>query len=302
MSFLYLWCTERTPPSLPSLGRHLFRCVDCPRDRHLRSLEYQIKAAQLLSSHQPSTMSSSFHNMPSDQQLRKEDDSFGRGRSWYDVLKRLPFKKTRLGSLPGEIRELIYEHVLIVPPWKLPIIVRPPTVQNIELTEEAESLATLSISRKPKPICAAIKQVCRKIHEEAGHIFFAQNSFRCESVHNLRQFLERIGPNGRNGLTVLKADSLLSLEGSWESEESLKRFGEFAGISSVQRQRMASDTSSTLGRDAREVSRLLAECKKPRKFNIDTQNDDDLMLALWLTDIPGWWMLRSTSWTLPIGL
>lgn len=210
-------------------------------------------------------------------------------RSWYDVLKRVHFEQTRIGLLPGEVRELIYECVLIVPLSQLPIILRPPTWRGVDLSEDPELCGESSEFRKPMVTYAALTQVCRKIHQEANHIFFAKNSFRCKSILNLRRFLESIGSNHLNELTSLHMDSILSLGLKWKNKESLDRFCNRANIlPGVKREIMAFDTQWQLGQDAIDVQELLGECTNLRKVCFGIQDYGDLVIARWITDIPGY--------------
>lgn len=97
-----------------------------------------------------------------------------------------PFHETRLGRLPAEVRQMIYQHVLIASPSQSRIILRRPKVPDTETepskdtaadaslagvsNEAAEEIAphaTLTLSERQKMPNIAILQICRRVSQEA---------------------------------------------------------------------------------------------------------------------------------------
>lgn len=115
--------------------------------------------------------------------------------------------------------------------------------------------------------------MCRQIHQEANHLFFAQNPFHLNTAHILRGFLESLGQIRRNGLTILYLDSLLTPEPNWTEEDCVE---------------LASETSLTIGQDAKEASRLLGKCKNLRKIYLEVRFCEDPIYISFLTGMYGY--------------
>ena len=137
-----------------------------------------------------------------------------------------PFPETCLGRLPGEVRNLIYEHLLIFPPSQPTRYLRvPPDTDTqsgispargvtVTMNSEAASvnLPTLALgqqSRSAKVSYVAILQTCRQVNREAYHIFYANNAFHFTSAPDLINFLIGIGPLRRAELTTLYLEGLV---------------------------------------------------------------------------------------------
>lgn len=108
-----------------------------------------------------------------------------------DTEQQRPFPETPLGRLPGEIREMIYEHLLVAPSLqqmrylRVPLIaatnsdMMPAKGANVTADSKAASaeppqLAPAPYSRSAKVSCLAILQTCRQMNREAYHIFYAK--------------------------------------------------------------------------------------------------------------------------------
>ena len=132
-----------------------------------------------------------------------------------------PFLESRLGKLPGEIRQMIYECVLVAPPSQPITYLRVPvmaaTVSDMasaegnSITMASETSSTepsLLTPMHPKNSYVAILQTCRQIHNEAFHIFYARNSFHLTNAPDLIAFVRGIGPLRRAELTSLHLEGL----------------------------------------------------------------------------------------------
>lgn len=133
-----------------------------------------------------------------------------------------PFPESPFGRLPGEIRQMIYECVLVAPPSQPTIYLRVPvttaTVPDIASAEgNSITMASETGSTEPslltpthrKNSYVAILQTCRQIYHEAFHIFYARNSFHFPNAPDLIAFLRGIGPLRRAELTSLHIEGLV---------------------------------------------------------------------------------------------
>ncbi|KAK4693263.1 hypothetical protein P7C71_g4102, partial [Lecanoromycetidae sp. Uapishka_2] len=177
-----------------------------------------------------------------------------------------PFYQTRLGNLPGEIRTLIYEHVLTVPP---PYIVTKMGVVSPEpdsaVTPEDILSTTLFLSDRPKDLLpTTMLKVCRQINREAYHIFYERNIFSFATAPELHAFLSRIGPLRRQELRTLYIEKLLCRIPIW-TESQLNHMSAQGQITDVEREEYARATHLNLGPEALEACTLLKDCKQLAK-------------------------------------
>ena len=122
--------------------------------------------------------------------------------------QKLSQDRSPLLTLPGEIRNLIYELVLTD---------RVPSVFNYELRYGPKEYADGSVSPNyefqgpprhlNRPPCVptrlAILQTCRQIYKEASHIYYASHTFEFRYMEDLRLFLKEIGKRRRREITSL---------------------------------------------------------------------------------------------------
>ncbi len=198
-----------------------------------------------------------------------------------------PFPQSILGNLPGEIRNLIYDYVLIVPPSHVIARGGPKIKEEDSATSGGTLLATLDISERQKPSCTAMLQVCRQIRREANHIFYARNAFSFATARELRGFLVQIGPAGRQEIRFLHIDIVLSPVRIWTDDEIDKMCADGC-LQESDRQSYASSTTNRLSSDAAEAARLLNDSKNLLKisFNLETEYDAMTHVRL-LRDIAG---------------
>ena len=133
-----------------------------------------------------------------------------------------PFPESPFGRLPGEIRQMIYESVLVAPPSQPTKYLRVPVTtatftgmasaegNSITMASETGStVRSLLTPTNPKNSYVAILQTCRQIYHEAFHIFYARNSFHFPNAPDLIAFVRGIGPLRRAELTSLHIEGLV---------------------------------------------------------------------------------------------
>lgn len=126
------------------------------------------------------------------------------------LARQLHFPETTLGRLSGEIRNMIYEHLLVASSLQSTRYVRVPliAVTNLDITsakaaavttdseaasEGSPRLASVQYPRSAKVSYLAVLQICRQINREAYHVFYAKNSFHFTNAPDLFAFLIGIG-------------------------------------------------------------------------------------------------------------
>ena len=142
-----------------------------------------------------------------------------------DVQQQRAFRQSVFGRLPGEIRQMIYEYVLVAPPSQPIINIRVPileaTVPNVASAEgDMVKMTPLTELVEPCPVaplhpkisCLAILQTCRQINREAFHIFYASNTFHFTSAPVLIAFLKGIGPVRQAELISLHIEGFVVYE------------------------------------------------------------------------------------------
>ena len=124
-----------------------------------------------------------------------------------------PFPESPFGRLPGEIRQMIYECVLVAPSSQPTMYLRVPAMTppdpNMAAAETGSTEPSQLTPTYPKNSYVAILQTCRQIYDEALHIFYARNSFHLPNVPDLIAFLRGIGPLRRAELTSLHIEGLV---------------------------------------------------------------------------------------------
>lgn len=190
-----------------------------------------------------------------------------------DTQQPRPFPETTLGRLPGEIREMIYEYLLVYPPSQSTIYLRVPLIAATksdmtpakEATSEAASteppqVAPVQYLRSAKVSYLAILQTCRQINREAYHIFYARNSFHFSNAEYLIAFLRGIGPVRRAELTSLHLEGLVVDQPLWR-KNILDRYCLGSNIGSVERERREAQRCLVVHPDIYGASKLLDDCK-----------------------------------------
>ncbi|KAL2057059.1 hypothetical protein ABVK25_002798 [Lepraria finkii] len=168
------------------------------------------------------------------------------------------------GRLPSEIRVMIYEHVLIVPPSQSPITIRGPSEEKKADSDKASTKPPSSTSHMS---ALALLQTCRLIHREAQDIYYARNAFHATSAKQLRRFLLGIGLARCEVLTTLHIEGLLTREPMFEKDW-LDQQRRETDMSDAEYQRLSNPITWRLGPDAQAASRLLRECKRLRKVHL----------------------------------
>lgn len=264
--------------------------------------EEQVNSQQLLEEDQsslpplvgPRTLSWPHPSAFGKQRYRRTNNSSGPTRAriqgrWTACFSQpQPFPQSILGNLPGEIRNLIYDYVLIVPPSHVIARGGPKIKGEVSATSGGTLLATLDISERQKSSCTAMLQVCQQIRREANHIFYARNTFSFATARELRGFLVQIGPAGRQEIRSLHIDIVLSPARMWTDDDIDKMCAE-GRLQELDRQRYASLIANRLSSDAAEAARLLKDSKNLLKisFNLETEYDAMTHVRL-LRDIAGY--------------
>ncbi|CAD6579973.1 MAG: hypothetical protein ASARMPREDX12_009423 [Alectoria sarmentosa] len=215
-----------------------------------------------------------------------------------DTEQQRPFPETPLGKLPGEIREMIYEHLLVAPPpqqmryLRVPLMaatnsdIMPAKGANVTADSKAASadppqLAPAPYSRFAKVSCLAILQTCHQINREAYHIFYAKNSFHFTNVPDLLAFLIGIGKGRRAELTSLHLEGLVVDQPFW-IKEVLDSYCLEHNIGSVEREEREAEHCLALHADICQVSELLDDCKNLSRLHFEMRTCERLHYFLFL--------------------
>lgn len=198
----------------------------------------------------------------------------------------VPFSESPLGRLPGEIRDMIYEFVLVAPPSESKRYLRVPVIaatnSNIAsadrsiMTMQSENGSAEPLQSEPahhisprKVSYVAILQTCRQIYREAYHIFYAKNAFHLTNAPDLIAFLKGIGPARRAELTSLHIEGLV-VDQPWDRAR-VRSFCQRFNITSAAEERMvavprrsihpdlSNDDSKSIFGGCHNLSRLILE-------------------------------------------
>ena len=196
-----------------------------------------------------------------------------------------PFTETCLGRLPGEIRNKIYEHLLILPPSQPTRHLRVPldtttdsdissakedtvTTDSKAASAELPPLALGQKSRSAKVSYVAILQTCRQINREAYHIFYANNTFHFTSAPDLTNFLIGVGPLRRAELTSLHLEGLVVDQPFWTKED-LDCYCLEYNISSDERKQREAERHQALHPEISKLTELLDDCKNLSRLRLE---------------------------------
>lgn len=193
-----------------------------------------------------------------------------------DTQQQRPFPETSLGKLPGEIRNIIYEHLLVAPPSQTTRYLRVPGAAVIDPNEiqTQGSHSTPTQALEPgKPSYVAILQTCRQVNREAYHVFYAKNSFLLTNLPDLIAFLKGIGPVRRAELTSLHVEGMTVDE---MDKDALHRYCLRYGIDPAIETRFASFRVPFLHPDIflPETKKVLAGCKKLSKLVLEFRAEE----------------------------
>ena len=194
-----------------------------------------------------------------------------------------PFSESRFGRLPGELREMIYEYVLVAPPSQstryLCVPVNATTTSDVAPNEEAISNTVsrssagypqrLLADRDTKVSYLAILQTCRQINREAYHIFYAKNCFHVPNAPVLIAFLTGIGLRRRAELTSLSIEGLVIER--CRPKDKTHRYCLANGIDSAREERLANTPLRCLHPDLLQYQTkdLFKGCKNLSRLVLD---------------------------------
>lgn len=204
-----------------------------------------------------------------------------------------PFPETCLGRLPGEVRNMIYEHLLIFPPSQPTRYLRIPldagthsdispargatvTTNSEAASAEPSALALGQQSRSAKASYVAILQTCRQINREAYHIFYANNAFHFTNAPDLIDFLIGIGPLRRAELTTLHLEGLVVDQPLWTKEE-LDR------LDSNERKQREAERHEAIHPDQNKLARLLDGCRNLSRLRLEVRDRERFEYFLFFT-------------------
>ena len=209
------------------------------------------------------------------------------------------FPESRLGRLPGEIREMIYGYVLVALPsqstryLRVPIVaaadsnVAPgigPTADMVSLTGSAntQQIAPVNHVRPPKVSYLAILQTCRQINREAYHSFFAKNSLHVTNAPDFIAFLTGIGPLRQAEFTPLHFEGLVVDQDFW-TKDVLDSYCLENNIGFAERKECEADRCLARHPTIDEASKLLDDCKNLSRLLLELRTDErlDYLLFLW---------------------
>ncbi len=192
-----------------------------------------------------------------------------------DTQQQRPFPETSLGKLPGEIRNIIYEHLLVAPPSQTTRYLRVPGAAVID-PNEIQTQGSLSTptqtSKAGKPSYVAILQTCRQVNREAYHIFYAKNSFQFTNPPDLIAFLKGIGPLRRAELTSLHVEGMTV--DKIMDKDALHRYCLRYGVDPAKEARFASVPRLHPDIFLPETKKVLAGCKKLSQLVLELRAED----------------------------
>lgn len=180
-----------------------------------------------------------------------------------DAQQQRPFSETSLGRLPGEIRDMIYEHLLVAPPSQATTYLRVPKAVVIDPneTEARRSLVPpLQKLQLSKASYVAILQTCRQIYREAYHVFYAKNAFHFTDAPVLIAFLRGIGQIRRAELTSLYLEGLVVDQAVW-NRDVLDDYCLENNVGSVEREEFEAERWQSTHPETFEVTELLDDCR-----------------------------------------
>ena len=209
-----------------------------------------------------------------------------------------PFPETCLGRLPGEVRNMIYEHLLIFPPSQPTRYLRVPLLtdthsnvsqaQGATMTTDSEAasaeLPTQALGqqhRSAKASYVAILQTCRQVNREAYHIFYANNAFHFTNAPDLINFLSGIGPLRRAELTTLHLEGLVV-------DQPLCTKEQLDCLNSEDRKLCEGARHEAMHPDQHILARLLDGCRNLSRLRLEMRDRERFEYFLSLT---------STFWT-----
>ena len=215
-----------------------------------------------------------------------------------EIKQQRPFPETYLGRLPGEVRNMIYEHLLIFPPSQSTRYLRVPLNTNTHsdispaqgaiVTTDSEAasseLSTLALgqqSRSAKVSYVAILQTCRQINREAYHIFYANNAFHFTNAPDLINFLIGIGPLRRAELTALHLEGLVIDQPLWTKED-------LDFLNFDDRKQREADRHEAIHPEENKLARLLDDCRNLSRLRLEMRDSERFEYFLFL---------NSTLWT-----
>ena len=215
-----------------------------------------------------------------------------------EITQPRPFPDTYLGRLPGEVRNMIYERLLIFPPSQPTRYLRVPldtnthsdispargatmTTNSEAASAEVPTLAPRQQPRSAKVSYVAILQTCRQINREAYHIFYANNAFHFTSAPDLIKFLIGIGPLRRAELTTLHLEGLVVDQPLWTKEE-------LDSLNSDERKQCEAERHQAIHPDQNKLARLLDGCRSLSRLRLEMRDSERFEYFLFL---------NSTLWT-----
>ena len=202
-----------------------------------------------------------------------------------DTQQQRPFPETSLGKLPGEIRNIIYECLLVFPPSQPTRYLRVPgavVIDPNEIQTQRSFSAPTQTSKPGKASYVAILQTCRQVNREAYHVFYAKNSFQLTNPPDLIAFLKGIGPVRRAELTSLHVEGMAADE--IMDKDALHRYCLRLSISPAKEARFAAFRRPFLHLDILlpETTEVLAGCRNLSKLVLELRAEDGLKNLIFL--------------------
>ena len=223
-----------------------------------------------------------------------------------------PFPESPFGRLPGEIRQMIYEYVLVVPLSQPTAYLRVPDMASAEgnsvtmASETGSTESSLLAPTHPKNSYVAILQSCRQIYHEAFHIFYARNSFHFSNAPDLIAFVRGIGPLRRAELTSLHIEGLVFDQ--LASREILHRICLERNISPAKEERLAAIRRPAAHPDICNGQNiiLLRGCKKLSRLIFEMRAEEGFQYAVALRyflglERPEIYLVDESHWKVVLG-
>ncbi len=221
-----------------------------------------------------------------------------------DTQQQQAFHESQFGRLPGEIRDMIYEYVLVAPSSQSTRYLRVPdiaatnsgipsavgTVVNIESKTGSTAscqLASVHHAGPAKVSYVAILQTCRQINREAYHIFYARNSFHLMTAPILIGFLEGIGPVRRGELTSLHIEGLVIKQSI--DKDALHHYCLENDVTPAARERLEACTFPALHPDLYryQTRKVFEGCKNLSKLFLEMTTEDGFTYSIFLKYLLG---------------
>ena len=197
--------------------------------------------------------------------------------------KRFPFHNTPFGRLPPEIRQRVFELVLVYP------------------EESLKDGLSLALRKEPIPLCdgsdgrkqpvdgpkqhsfsrLSLLATCRQIYIESYGIFYANHTIYLANAQDIYGFLKTLGPSRRQHISKLHL-AALTMKVERYTKAEVNHLMTSPILTDVSRQYLEDSLETILDPDAMHARQLLRQCPKLRSITLDVQVGEVSEYIKWL--------------------